>query len=68
MEEYFLERNGEMVRKEVVYFPKLVKGNVKLQEKEILEGGWVDVKKAYDLVTYQQSKKICLEVQRFLEA
>lgn len=60
---YFLGK----VRKEVVYFPALVKGDFSIQKEEILDGKWVFIEEAGDIITYNQSKEVCLQVQKFLK-
>lgn len=66
-ERYSFPRKNEKVEKTVTYFPALVKGKVKLQTLEIADGFWVDLEKAYDILTFEESKNICLKLQKFLK-
>ena len=65
-EEYIISKKSHRVQKKVAYFPAIVKGEAKLQKKEILDGRWLTLKKASELLTYAQSKKVCSEAEKFL--
>jgi len=66
-EEYIYERDGKYLKK-VTYVCALVKGHVKLQENEILDGRWVFLEKAKDLITFQGSKSIADKLSIVLKA
>lgn len=65
-ESYTFVRDGQKIKKTVKYFLALVKGDIKLQSEEISDGFWIDLEKAHDKVTFEESKKICLMVEKFI--
>jgi 8-oxo-dGTP pyrophosphatase MutT (NUDIX family) len=65
-EEYSFMRGDEKILKRVKYFLAEVKGDVKLQRDEILDGRWFFLRDACKMITFEKSKKICYEVKGFL--
>ena len=63
-ERYQCVKNGKTIDKEVVYFPAQVSGEVQLQKEEIIAGGWFEIDKALNTITYLASKNTCLALRR----
>lgn len=61
-EEYKFKHEKKLISKKVYYFLSEVSGSVKLQKEEILEGKWVLLDKAKEVLTYENSKKIMEQV------
>ena len=61
-EHYSFKRDDIEIEKQVVYFPAQVSGRASLQEDEILDGGWYEVEKALNVLTYLPSKNVCLDL------
>jgi bis(5'-nucleosidyl)-tetraphosphatase len=64
-ENYFLFKNKK--KKIVLYYLAEVSGEPKLQKEEISDGFWTDLEKSEEKVTFDQTKKTCKEVQKFME-
>lgn len=65
-ESYIFERDGNKIQKSVIYFLAEAKGTPKLQQKEIIEGGWFDLEESTKKITFPESKKISEEVRSLL--
>lgn len=65
-ETYRFYRKGDLVFKEVSYFPALVFGDLKLQKEEIKEAKWVSFSEALELLTFEEAKEICKKVMRLV--
>lgn len=58
----------EGVIKDVIYFlARKVSGNDKPQEEEVAQIMWVDVEKAIDVITFEESKQILRDVVKDLD-
>lgn len=66
-EEYSFFRDLKKVEKEVFYYIVQVRGDIKFQKKEILDGRWVDIEEAYGLITFSESRKLCEKVRDILK-
>ena len=66
IEEYQLQKDKNIIHKIVYYYIAQVEGDFKIDTNEVIEGFFVDLKKAKDLLTYDNSKKTVLEVIEFL--
>lgn len=66
-ENYIFTLHGEQVFKTVQYFLALVKGQEVIQESEIQAIQWLSLPKAYDRITFQEGKNVCLQVSEFLK-
>lgn len=66
IEEYQIQKDSETISKKVYYFIAEVGGKVNLEIAEIIEGRWVDIKEASDIITYNPSKEIAKEVIKIL--
>jgi len=67
IEQYNFVRNSDNVTKKVYYYLVEVKGKAKITSLEILEGKWVDIKKAKDFITYDVSKALADQVEIILQ-
>lgn len=67
-ESYQFQKEGRSLSKKVIFFVARVTGEAKIDPKEILEGRWVSLKEAGELLTYPSSKKTFLEVLDALKA
>ena len=45
----------------------MVEGDYKLQSEEITDGGWFDIDLADKIITYDNSKKILIDVKTLLK-
>ncbi len=59
-------RNGSFRNKTVGYFACIVKGSLKLQTAEILEGKWVSIEEALQLITFNESRGTLRQVAALL--
>ena len=67
-EKYELTREGRVVAKKVIFFVAEVTGEAKIDPNEILDGKWVLLEEAINILTYPSSKKTCLAVMESLKA
>ena len=66
-EHYTYTKKGQTYDKTVIYFPALVESQmVKFQEEEVQDYTWADSERAIALITYEPSKQILREVDRYL--
>jgi len=65
-EEYMFRWNGELIKKEVVYYVAEVKGKVSLQVEEIKDSQWILLKEAEEKMTFKEGKALCHEVLKLL--
>ena len=66
-EHYSFTKKDKTYDKTVTYFPALVKSDiVKCQVEEIQNYTWADRETAIALITYEPSKQVLLEVERYL--
>jgi 8-oxo-dGTP pyrophosphatase MutT (NUDIX family) len=62
VEAYQFHIEGKKVRKRVSYFVAEVSGEIKLQQKEIGDGKWMELKAALNQVTHPEGKAILRQV------
>jgi len=67
VEQYIFFRNSEKTAKKVYYFLVEVEGDAKITSDEILEGKWIELTKAKDLITYDASKELVNQVEIILQ-
>jgi len=67
VEQYVFFRNSEKTAKKVYYFLIEVEGEGKITSDEILEGKWVELAKAKDLITYEASKELVNQIEIILQ-
>lgn len=67
IESYIFSFQGELISKSVHYFLAVVKGKVIIQESEIKASQWVSLSEAMKIVTFKESKRICLQTSEFLK-
>ena len=67
VEQYTFQRDSSKVAKKVYYYLVEVTKDDKITSDEILDGKWIEIKKAKDLITFDASKKIANQVEIFLE-
>lgn len=66
VEKYQFRRKSDTVVKTAHYFPARVSGELKLQEEEIRDAKWVDLKEAVQFLTFKEAQNICQQVMAFL--
>lgn len=66
-ESYFFTVDGQRISKTVHYFLALVEGDVAIQESEIKESQWTSLPQALDCITFNEGKRVCLQVSEFLK-
>ncbi|KKL75562.1 MAG: putative mutator protein MutT4 [Candidatus Anoxychlamydiales bacterium] len=67
IEQYSLMRDSKKTAKKVYYYLIEVTGDAKIQSDEILDGKWVEISKAKDLITYEASKEIANLIEIILQ-
>lgn len=67
IEKYILLRDGIKTKKTVEYFIVNVSGEVHLQYPEIIDGRWVFISEAENLLTYDESKKTLQILIQYLQ-
>lgn len=65
-ESYSFFRGDREIFKEVFYFVVEGGGDIKLQDKEIVDGGWFPIDDARSKITYEESRKVLDRVRRVL--
>lgn len=65
-ERYRYELGEKRVDKRVTYFLAEVNGEVAILQDELLDGRWVALNEAEELLTYAEGKALCQEVIRLL--
>jgi 8-oxo-dGTP pyrophosphatase MutT (NUDIX family) len=68
IEQYQLVRNSQKITKKVYYYLVEVEGVGKITSDEILDGKWIEITKAKQEVTYEQSKLIANQVEIILKS
>ena len=66
-EQYIFTFDGQQISKTVAYFLAVVEGEVTIQEKELCASQWLSVPEAFDCMTFDEGKRICLQVSEFLK-
>lgn len=66
VEKYQFRRKSEVVLKTAHYFPARVSGELHMQEEEIRDAKWVDIKEAVQHLTFKEAQNICQQVAAFL--
>lgn len=66
VEKYQFLRKSDTVVKKAHYFAARVSGELKLQEEEIRDAKWVDLKEAVRHLTFKEAQNICQQVSAFL--
>jgi len=67
MEHYTFHENSKIISKKVYYYLAEVKGDFKIDLNEIIDGKWVDINLAKDILTHEASKKIAIQVENILQ-
>jgi bis(5'-nucleosidyl)-tetraphosphatase len=62
IERYRFKRGSQFIEKTVYFFPALVEGVLRLEQKEILDGKWVTFNESLTLLTFEESREICREL------
>jgi 8-oxo-dGTP pyrophosphatase MutT (NUDIX family) len=66
VEKYQFHRHRETVTKTVHYFPAVVKGYLMLQQEEIRDAKWVDLKDANQHLTFKEARAMCNNLIKLL--
>jgi 8-oxo-dGTP pyrophosphatase MutT (NUDIX family) len=66
-ERYQFRRRGAPVLKTVHYFPALVSGVLQLQEEEIRDAKWINIREALPLLSFKEARHILEELIKFLK-
>ena len=67
IEEYCFVKNSDRIAKKIYYYIVEVQGEGKITSNEILEGKWVDMDKAKDQITFDESKAVAIRVEMILQ-
>jgi bis(5'-nucleosidyl)-tetraphosphatase len=65
-EQYQFVLDKHRVFKRVLYFVAEVKGEIALQKKEIANGIWLPITKAFEQLTHQEGRSILSQVEKIL--
>lgn len=65
-ETYFFKFQNNLIQKTVTYFLAEVKGFVVIMEEEVKAAQWVPLHEAENAISFDQGKKLCREVIKFL--
>lgn len=66
-ERYQFHHHSILIDKTVVYFAAEVEGTIALQEEEISDFRWLDLKAASAFATFPQAQHLCMVISSFLE-
>ena len=66
-EHYTCVKKDENIEKDVFYFLAFVKGEIKLDENEIIFGSWMSYEEAFDKITFDQSKNILKKAHNIIK-
>jgi bis(5'-nucleosidyl)-tetraphosphatase len=65
-EEYYPQKDGEILHKTVTYYPAWVSDKkVEIQEAEVADYGWFEYKEAMKKITFSGGRKILREVKKY---
>lgn len=65
-EHYVFTWKGELIDKTVTYFVAYVKGDVKIQDDELIGYKWASFSEAKTLATFEEAKRICIKLTSLL--
>jgi bis(5'-nucleosidyl)-tetraphosphatase len=66
-ENYMFKFEDELIQKKVIYFLAIVKGKLSTQKLEIADAKWVSLDEAEEVLTFKETKRMCLEVRRLIK-
>ena len=66
-ENYRYKRKGQPINKSVVYFIAAVAGDIVIQSKELFDGGFVDVDKADNIITFPEARRLLNKTRLMLQ-
>lgn len=66
-EDYTYERDGKTIEKSVTYCIGIVKGNLKIDGKEIVDSKWMPIPQAHTLATFEATKKVAKDLIKSME-
>lgn len=58
LETYTIDRGGVVTKKTVSYFIATVCGDLKIDKRELLDGKWVEIENAKNVITYGASQEL----------
>lgn len=67
IDQYCFLRNNQEINKTIYYYVARVSPKPSLDEEEIIDGKWVSIDKAHNLLSFDGSKKVLNELKLFLE-
>ena len=65
-EYYRFKRRGQFISKSVHYFASIVSGEPVLQPEEIRDGRWFSFKDALHMLTFPETRALCVELMKIL--
>ncbi|MBU0576105.1 NUDIX domain-containing protein [Patescibacteria group bacterium] len=67
-EEYYPQKDGQILHKTVVYYPAFVSDKkVVASKEEVADFGWFEYQEAMNKITFSGSKKILRQVRKYLQ-
>ena len=66
-ESYSFQRDGRKILKSVGYYLAEVEGNIVLEKNEILDGFWINFKKAINEITFSEGKNLAIKISSLLQ-
>ncbi|MGR3973386.1 MAG: NUDIX domain-containing protein [Candidatus Rhabdochlamydia sp.] len=67
IEQYELQREGNLILKTVCYFPAIVRGELKLQEEEVSRAQWILLQEAHHQLTFEKTQHMYQAALSYLQ-
>lgn len=61
-ENYIFRRKKNLISKKAHYYPALVEGELQLQEEEIVDGRWLKIEEALEILSFEEARNILREI------
>lgn len=68
IEQYYFKEDGKHFNKFVTYFLAEVKGRMRICEQEIISCQWLSLDRALSFITFEESRRLCIEAKKLLRA
>ena len=65
-EGYHFKKGGQTIEKKVLYYIIKAKGEINLQKDEISDGKWLSFEDAYQIITFEEGRKLLSRVKNLL--
>jgi bis(5'-nucleosidyl)-tetraphosphatase len=68
VEKYQFNMRGELIHKQVSYFPAIVKGELQLQAEEVRDAKWLPFQEALNQLSFEEARQICRQVMQLVKS